>query len=316
MRMIRLLSRLVDVLGDRLLCATAEEMVSYGTEMRRLMGIMKDISETGVDPRGSDDYVAAERDLEALKGELISKNLNYKVNVATGEVTVFPGAAPAAASQPGSLPVLPIEDVKTIMSVLREEQIRLDVWSRMNHTNETKLKQKDANAQITRVLEYHLLRHGLFWKSKTKEIIPNPITAMTRDDAELVNKWLKNTHQNLQLDTPPSTERLQEALQVLSKKGKELRERQGSNRHGGDNGGDDFDGTFNAIDIVSLQLRNALVSWTYDMDGLPGGFYQVRDVEAGDLSAVIAQIQIIFPHDQPKAQQLSNIIRRAQTTPP
>ena len=314
MRMIRLLSRLVDVLGDRLLCATAAEMVSYGTEMRRLMRIMKDISETGANPRGSVDYVEADRELEALKGKLESQHLDYRVNMATGEVTVFSVAA--AASQAGTLPVLSIEDVKTIMSVLSAEQSRLFAWSFTNFMSETKLRQKDANAQITRVLEYHLLRHGLSWKPKTNDITPYVITAMTHADAELVNKWLQNIRPDLQLDTPPSTERLQEALQVLSKKGKELRDRQGSNRHGGDNGGADFDGTFSAIEIVSQQLRNALVSWTYDKDGLPGGFYQVRAVEASDLSAVIAQIQIIFPHDPPKAKQLTDIIKRAQTTPP
>jgi len=314
MRMIRLLSRLVDVLGDRLLCATAEEMVSYGTEMQRLLLTMKDISETGVNPRGSGDYVAAERDLEALKGELKSKHLDYKVNVTTGEVTVFSVAA--AASQASTLPVLSIEDVKTIMFVLRAEQSRLHAWSFTNFMSDAKRQQQDANTKLTSVLDYHLLRHGLSWKPKTNEITPYAITAMTDVNATLVNKWLRSLRTNLQLDTPPSTERLQEALQVLSAKDKELSERQGSHRHGGDTGGTDFDEVHSATAIVSRQLRNALVSWTTDENGLPTGFYKVPALQPSDLPAMLAQIQIIFPHDPPKAQQLSDIIKRAQTTPP
>ena len=186
MRMIRLLSRLVDVLGDRLLCATAEEMVSYGTKMQRLMGIMKDISETGVNPRGSVDYVEAEKELDVLKGQLKSQHLDYRVNMATGEVTVFSVAA--AASQAGTLPVLSIEDVKTIMFVLSAEQSRLYAWSFTNFMSDAKRQQQDANTQLTSVLDYHLLRHGLSWKPKTNDITPYVITAMTHADAELVNK--------------------------------------------------------------------------------------------------------------------------------
>lgn len=314
--MIRLLSRLLDVLGDRLLCATPAEMVLYGTEMQRLMRTMKDISETGVNPYGSDDYVEAERDLNVLKGELESQHLDYRVNMATGEVTVFPVAAPAAASQAGILPVLSAEDTKTIMAVLSAEQSRLFAWSLMNFMTDAKRQQEDANTQLTRVLAYHLLRHGLSWKRKTNEITPYTITAMTDANATLVNKWLRSLRQDLQLDTPPSTGRLQDAMQVLSAKGKELSERRGSHRHGGDTGGIDFDEVHSAIAIVSLQLHNALVSWTDDENGLPTGFHAVPALQTGDLPGMLAQIQKIFPHDPSKAQQLTDIIERAQKTPP
>jgi hypothetical protein len=283
--------------------------------MQRLMGIMKDISETGVDPNGSVDYVEAGKELDVLKDKLKSQHLGYRVNMATGGVTVFPVAAPAAASQPGTLPVLSIEDVKTIMSVLSAEQVRLFAWSFTNYMSDANRQQQDANAQLTSVLDYHLLRHSLSWKPKPNEITPYAITAMTDVSATLVNKWLRSLHTHLQLDTPPSTEQLQEALQVLSTKKKALSERQGSHKHGGDTGGTDFDEVHTATAIVSRQLRNALVSWTDDENGLPTGFYKVPALQPSDLPAMLAQIQIIFPHDPQKAKQLTDIIKRAQNTP-
>lgn len=311
MRMIRLLSRLVDVLGDRLLCATAEEMVSYGTKMQRLMGIMKDISETGVDPYGSVDYVEAKKELEALEGELKLKHLDYRVNVATRGVTVFSVAA--AASQPGTLPVLSAEDTTIILTALFKRRLGLQTGPMQPFLSDSKKANLLAANTIVRTLFFYLLEHKLTWtRNSDGVVILIPVEDISSDTIILINDCLTRLRSTVQIKIGTADiNTLQSMLKTLVKRQTELDYIITHHSHNTD---PSTHTESNAVDKAVLAVASLVerAGWDWTNDRGVVTFNKVPPLEKKDLETMQAMIRAAYPADAPEPTPLIAILERAR----
>lgn len=116
--MIRLVSRLVDVLGDHLLRATQQEMDAYEKRVGELRRTIMEIEDMGVNTAGVSFYGDAKSDLNSLKDELKSHQLDYRVDRTTGKVTVYPieatpGGSPTSPQISGDAPRGPARTATT-----------------------------------------------------------------------------------------------------------------------------------------------------------------------------------------------------------